>query len=155
MHRRLVDTEIKKAEADKKEKLLQKLEEQKEKLKATRAAVAGASPKQTPPLKHGENVRKMRLKLAQIAKMEKDSAGHYTLDELKRLGERPEIEEALKVFEERSRLWFETDEEFELRLARNLREGAVQKKSGGGGSGGGYGGGAGSKDGFSTVGKKR
>jgi len=62
--------------------------------------------------------------------------------ELKQLGEKPELEEAISTLEERSRVWFETDEEFQQRLQKCLREPApkaatARRDPSNGGSGGG------------------
>lgn len=111
-----LQVELDKAEADGKAKLKAKLEEQQEKLKATKAAVSGASPASTPPLKYAKEIQKLHVRLAGLSKMEKENAGKYTIEQLKVLGERPEMEEALSVYKARSRVWFETDEEFDKRL---------------------------------------
>mmetsp|Transcript_3297 Transcript_3297/g.6672 ORF Transcript_3297/g.6672 Transcript_3297/m.6672 type:complete len:397 (+) Transcript_3297:79-1269(+) len=151
-----LDKEIAKAKAEGKAKLQQKMEEGKEKLQQTRKQVSGVQPMGLRPLKHGTQIGQLSLKLKGLARIEKESAGKYTMDELKRLGERPEIEEAVQVLQERSRVWFETDAEFQLRLKECLRTAtpAKPKAKAASAGGGGYGGGAAAGSGWSTV-KKR
>jgi hypothetical protein len=138
-----LQAELDKAEADGKTKLKCKLEEAQEKLKATKAAVSGAAPAPKPPLKYAKEIQKLHVRLAGLSKMEKENAGKYTIDQLKVLGERPEMEEALSVYKARSRVWFETDEEFDGRLKLCLSQAPKPKAqsnatagySSGGGSG--------------------
>lgn len=122
-----IDTELKKVESEGKPKLQQKLEEQKEKLKSTKASVTAAPSSASPPLRHGDQIRKLSLKLAGLERLAKDSAGHYTIDELKRLGERPEIEEAISELQARSRFWLETDQEFQVRLEASKKVSASKR----------------------------
>lgn len=112
----LLETELKKAEADGKEKLKTKLEEQKDKLKATKAKLSDGRAQDPPPLKYADQIQKMHKRLVGLARLEKESAGKYTLDQLKALGEKPDMEEAMSVMQTRSRMWFESDEEFKLRV---------------------------------------
>jgi len=112
----LLETELKKAEADGKEKLKAKLEEQKDKLKATKVKLSDGRARDPPPLKYADQIQKMHKRLIGLARLEKESAGKYTLDQLKALGEKPDMEEAMSVLQNRSRMWFESDEEFKLRV---------------------------------------
>mmetsp|Transcript_43669 Transcript_43669/g.76553 ORF Transcript_43669/g.76553 Transcript_43669/m.76553 type:complete len:395 (-) Transcript_43669:47-1231(-) len=148
-----LEAQLAKASAEGKAKMQAKLEEQREKLRATKATVSDAKPAPGVPLKHGPEIRKYRAKLAGLAKLEREASGKYTLDELKRLGEKPELEEAISVLEARARMWFETDEEFQERVQKCLREAPARKPAPGGypaASAGNR-----SNDGWSTVKKKR
>merc|ERR1712224_651383 len=98
---------ITQAEADGKPKKVQMLKQQLEVLQKTQAAAKSAGNAPLPPLKHGSELRKLHGKLNDLLRMEKASKGHYTMEELKRLGEKPELEEAISVLQERSRGWFE------------------------------------------------
>mmetsp|Transcript_16276 Transcript_16276/g.35621 ORF Transcript_16276/g.35621 Transcript_16276/m.35621 type:complete len:391 (-) Transcript_16276:183-1355(-) len=143
-----LEVELKKVQAESKAKMEQKLLEQREKLQGMRAAVSDA-PAHSHPLRHATEIRRLRGKLLSLQKLEKPSGGHYTVEELKKLGEKPELEEAISVLEERSRMWFETDEEFDVRLQKCLKEAvSSQKKSGGGAK-------APANDGFTAVKGKR
>merc|ERR1711865_1214179 len=130
----LLETELAKAEAEGKEKMKAKLEEQKEKLKATKAAVSDAKACDLTLLKYAAEIQRLHKRLAGLKKLEEEAKGKYTLDQLKALGERPEMEEAMSVLKTRSKLWFESDEEFKARLKECLSQVAPSKK----GSGGGY-----------------
>lgn len=122
-----LDADVAKAEA--KEKLRVKLEEQREKVRATRKAVFNAEAVLPPPLRHAEEIRRLRSKLSQLQRLEKVS-GQFTLDDLKRLAEKPELEEAIAILENRSRIWLETDEEFQHRLQLCLKDGPPPKGRG-------------------------
>jgi hypothetical protein len=145
-----LEAELTKADADGKAKLKAKLEEQQKKLKDTRAAVSGAAPAPTPPLKYAKEIQKLHVRLAGLSKMEKENAGKYTLEQLKVLGERPEMEEALSVYKARSRVWFETDEEFDRRVKLCIAQAPKPKAATGGYSNSSSGG-----SGWSTVSKRR
>eukprot|EP00913_Durusdinium_trenchii_P001637 g1514.t1 len=138
----LTKEELSKAEADGKSKKAQALSEHLEVMHSTRSSIKSAEPAPLPPLKHGEQIRKLRLKLAELAQLEKDkrgcsgrmccpllpqNRGNYSLDELKRLGERPELQEAVEELERRAKGWLESDEVFEERLQANLRLGGKAK----------------------------
>lgn len=127
-----LQTDLKKAEADGKEKLKAKLEEGKEKLKATKAAVSDAKPAALAPLKYAAEIQRLNKRLLGLAKLEKECNGKYTIEQLKGLGERPDMEEAMSVLKTRSRTWFESDEEFKARLKECLAQAAPAKKASGG-----------------------
>jgi len=119
-----ITAEIKKAESEGKPKAQAKLQEQLDKLRNTRKELADATPIPRTPLRHASELRKLHRQLLELKRLEKDSAGHYTLDELKRLGEKPELEEAIGVLEKQSRIWFETDEDFQLRVQDCIKSAA-------------------------------
>jgi hypothetical protein len=134
----LLQAELAKAEAEGKVKLQAKLEEQREKLRASQAAVKDSKAAPIAPLKYGSEIRKLHSKLAGLARLEKESSGKFTIDELKRLGERPDIEEAISVMKSRSRTWLESDDEFNRRLQHCLAQAEPKKKPSTAPSGGGY-----------------
>lgn len=128
-----LSAELTKAEADGKTKRAQALTEQREKVEKTRKSVKDADAASLPPLRHASEIRKLRTKLAEILRIEKASSGRYTIDELKRIGDKPELEEAIGVLETRSRGWFEDDEVFQARLDACLRAGPGKKSAAGSG----------------------
>mmetsp|Transcript_29659 Transcript_29659/g.93540 ORF Transcript_29659/g.93540 Transcript_29659/m.93540 type:complete len:219 (-) Transcript_29659:30-686(-) len=145
-----MEAEITKAETEGKAKKVQALTQQREVARTTRAAVREAATVGLPPLRHGNELKKLYGKIAELNRIEKVSKGHYSMDELKRLGERPEIEEAISVLESRSRGWFEDDEVFQERVQACMKAGAsaAAKKPG---VGGGPAQRPGSSGGFTTV----
>jgi len=124
-----VEAELAKAEAEGKAKKVQALAQQREVAQKTRAAVKDAPSASLPSLRHASELRKLHGKIAELNRIEKASKGHYSMDELKRLGERPEIEEAISVLESRSRGWFEDEDVFQERLQACLKAGGGAKKS--------------------------
>jgi len=148
-----LQTELEKAEADGKPKLQAKLEEQKEKLKTTKASVSDLKPAGPRPLKYEAEIQKLHVRLTGLARLEKEAGGKYTLDQLKALGERPEMEEAMSIYQTRSRTWFESDEEFDERLQQCLARAPKKKAPAAGGYSAAPA--ANKSDGWSTVKKKR
>merc|ERR1740121_1993108 len=77
------------------------------------------------------------------------------MDELKKIGEKAELQEAITTLENNSRMWLEDDDTFAERIATCKRSAAPPKKAtgsgGGAGSGGGRGGGY-SSGGWQTAG---
>eukprot|EP00927_Polykrikos_kofoidii_P061169 TRINITY_DN56038_c0_g1_i1.p1 TRINITY_DN56038_c0_g1~~TRINITY_DN56038_c0_g1_i1.p1 ORF type:complete len:416 (+),score=83.17 TRINITY_DN56038_c0_g1_i1:100-1347(+) len=147
-----VDGELAKAEADAKPKKVQALTQQRQLLQEARTAAKDSPTVNLPQLRHSTELKKLYAKMAVLARIEKASKGNYTMDELKRLGERSEIEEAISVLQERSRGWFEDDATFDERVAacvRSATAGTAGAKKAGGGGGSGSGGGGG---GYTTVG---
>jgi len=144
--------QLTKAEAEGKAKTVTKLEEAKEKLKATKATVADNSPAPIAPLTYGEEIQRLHKRIKGLDKLEKESAGKYTLDQLKALGEKPEMEEAMVVLQTRSKMWFESDDCFKVRLRHCLAQAPAPKKKA---AGGGYpAGGGSSSGGWATVKRK-
>lgn len=137
------------SKAEGKDKLLQKLQEQQSKLEAMTSTVKAIEPARPPPLRHGQDIQKLRMKVASLTKLEAGK-GPFSIDQLKAIAEKPELEEAIDVLERRSRFWFESDAEFKVRLDMAMSQ-PVQKKKTGGGSGGG----GSSSGGWSTAGKRR
>mmetsp|Transcript_34659 Transcript_34659/g.80903 ORF Transcript_34659/g.80903 Transcript_34659/m.80903 type:complete len:413 (+) Transcript_34659:65-1303(+) len=123
-----LESEVAKAEAEGKAKKVQALTTQKEAMLKTKAGLKEASAVPLPPLKHGKELQKLHVKLAELLRIEKTSKGHYTVDELKRIGEKPEIEEAIGVLEARSRGWLEDEDVFQERLQACLKAAAAGAK---------------------------
>mmetsp|Transcript_54953 Transcript_54953/g.128512 ORF Transcript_54953/g.128512 Transcript_54953/m.128512 type:complete len:412 (+) Transcript_54953:65-1300(+) len=128
----LLEAEIAKAEAEGKSKKLQTLTAQMEVMLKHSAAVKASSAVGLPPLRHAARLKKLHSKLIELQHMEKTSKGHYTVDELKRLGEKPELEEAIAVLEAGSRGWLEEEEVFQERLRNCYKATAGAKKAAGG-----------------------
>jgi len=119
-----LEAELSKAETEGKMKRVQALTEQRKTLQKMLVSVKDVWAINLAPLKHGPEIQKLTRKLADLNRMEKASKGHYTIDELKRLGEKPELEEAISVLTNRSRGVFEDDEVFQERLDACLRAGS-------------------------------
>jgi len=130
--------EHEKAEAEGKPKKAQALQHQIDTLQNTQKALKDNAPVGLPPLRHAQDIKKLYGKLNDVKRIEKASKGNYTVDELRRIGEKPEIEEAIAELERRSRGWLESDEVFEARLQACVRAAATAKRAPGPPTGGGY-----------------
>lgn len=118
-----------------------------ETIKGRKAALEKLQPLE-PRLRLGEKIQKFRLKLLALKALEeKQKNMSLTMADLQALGEKGEIEETVEELERKSRCWFETDEDFVLRCAYEVKlaekahakkkPGAVGAKKGSGlGSGG-------------------
>merc|ERR1719203_755551 len=84
-----VGAEIARAEADGKQKRAQALQQQVEAIRTTCRQVKDSEPVSLPPIKHAQMIKKYTTRLNQLARIEKQSKGNYTVDELKQLGEKP------------------------------------------------------------------
>jgi len=126
--------ELSKAEAEGKAKKVAAIQQQQEVLKKTMASVKDASAVPLPPLRHEADLSKLHRRRADLLRIEKEKKGHYTMDELKAIGDRPEIEEAIEELESRSRGWLEDDDVFLQRVqACKAKATAARKGSSGGG----------------------
>merc|ERR1719272_1894780 len=94
-------------------------------------AVKDADNVSLPPLRHGPGIRKLRAKLRELARIEKESKGKYSVQELNAISEKPDLEAAIDELEARSRGWFEDDETFQERLEINNKAAAGAGKKGG------------------------
>lgn len=141
--------QLSKAEAEGKAKTQAKLEEAKAKLLATKVAVSDAKPAPMVPIKYATDLQRLHKRLTGLTRLEKENSGKFTLDQLKALGERPEMEEAKAEMMRRSRMWFESDKEFDARLKHCLSQAPPPAKKAAGGSSG-YPA-ANKSDGFQTV----
>jgi hypothetical protein len=129
-----LDKELKKAKLEGKAKLQQKVEEQLQKLQDMRAGVAAAPPFPV-ALRHGSEIKNLREKLAALKKLEKYRAsGTMNISEQefkRRMRDKPELEEAIQILEDKNRRWFETEEQFQRRLTQglfDLNSAAIQRK---------------------------
>lgn len=152
----MIEAEVTKSEAEGKKKRVEALQGQVEAVRSTCKAVKDLTPVGLPPLKHAQDIKKYFAKVQELNKLEKANKGNYTMDQLKRLGERPEIEEAIAELERRSRGWLEPDEIFQERLdaCKRSASAAAGKKAPPPPSGGGYPGApskSGGGGGFQTV----
>eukprot|EP00929_Paragymnodinium_shiwhaense_P000152 TRINITY_DN100395_c0_g1_i1.p1 TRINITY_DN100395_c0_g1~~TRINITY_DN100395_c0_g1_i1.p1 ORF type:complete len:418 (+),score=160.34 TRINITY_DN100395_c0_g1_i1:86-1339(+) len=134
-----VEAELTKANVEGKAKKIEALEKAKKQLCEARKNIKDAGSASLPPLRHGAEIGKLHRKLMELHKLEKDKKGNYSMDELKRLGDKADIEEALTELENRSRGWFEEDAIFQERLqackkaAGPAKSSSSAKSSGGGG----------------------
>lgn len=110
-----LEEELAQAQAEGKPKKAEKLTGQ-VKVASTRLLhVQGVEPVRH-PLKHEEAIKALRVKIAPLAKLEAMS-GLRTMEEMKRIGQRPDLEAEASRLEQESRGWFEEDAEFEARCA--------------------------------------
>merc|ERR1719215_2343760 len=114
---RLWMLKLRRQKRTKKTKKAQALKQQRQLLQDARTAAKDSPTVNLPQLRHSTELKKLYAKMAVLARIEKSSKGNYSMDELKRLGERPEIEDAIFVLLARSRGWFEDDATFEERVA--------------------------------------
>jgi hypothetical protein len=154
--------EIEKATAEAKPKKVAALEEKRRALTERRRAVDAVAALPLRRLKHGDEIQKLRVKLLSFGPLEdKQRAQGLTLEELKLLEPKPDIEASIAGLEQASRGWFEEDEEFrrccefEEREARAKyaakKKAAAAKKAGGSSSGRGVS----SSNAWSSVGAKK
>ena len=158
--------EVTKANAEGKPKKVEKLEEKRQGIITRKEAVSKIQPIQH-RLKHGDEVQKLRVKLFPLLALEdKGRSMSLTLQDLKTLEEKSDIEAAIAGFEAASRGWFEEDEDFQARCALEAKEAKAKysakvkatgaKKGGGSGLSGKSGtagkSGASGAGGWSTVG---
>ena len=107
-----LNTELEKAKEEKAEAKVKKLEEKKSALLERKSAIE-KGPVVTHRLKHGDEIRRLRLRLLPLLALEdKGRSMSLTLADLKTLEEKPELEEAIAALETKSRGWFLTDVEF-------------------------------------------
>jgi molybdopterin converting factor small subunit len=136
--------EITKANAEGKPKKVEKLEEKRQGIVTRKEAVSKIQPIQH-RLKHGDEVQKLRVKLFPLLALEdKGRSMSLTLQDLKTLEEKSDIEASIAGLEAASRGWFEEDDDFQARCALEAKEAkakysakvkAAGAKKGGGGSG--------------------
>lgn len=137
-----LSTEIEKATAEAKPKKVATLEEKRRALTERRRAVDAVNALPLHRLRHGDEIQKLRVKLLSFGPLEdKQRAQGLTLEELKRLEPKPDIEASVSGLEQASRGWFEDDDEFrrccefEEREARNKyaakKKAATAKKTAG------------------------
>merc|ERR1719221_2088296 len=89
-----------------------------------------------PPLRYAEQIKKLHVKLNGVLRIEKEKKGNYSMDELKKIGEKQEIQEALDEYQTRSRMLLEDDAVFQERLDACKRSAAAAKPKASGSGGG-------------------
>lgn len=106
-----------------------------QKLLDTIKQVKDTSPASLPPLKYADKIRHHHKRIGELTKLEALMKGKLgSIEQTKAIGEKPEHEEALAEFTQRSRGWFEDDEVFQKRLEACMRAAAsAPKKPSGGG----------------------
>jgi len=118
------------ARSEGKEKKALKLEEQLGAVEARRAKVAAVEAVRH-PLKHEDAVKQLRVAIAPLLALEA-GPGLRSMEEMKKIGTRPGMEDEVSRLEVDSRGWFEEDEEFAARcaLVAASAEAKAKKKSG-------------------------
>ena len=131
------------ATREKKPKKAQKLSTQREKLMERKKTLEDIIPKAPGPLKHQAEIQKLHKEMQPLLKLEKETKGRLlTVKETTILARKEEIEEEILILEEKSRGWFEEDEDFQLRVDASRAKAVTAakktvKKSTAGSSGGG------------------
>ncbi|KAG5189637.1 hypothetical protein JKP88DRAFT_269378 [Tribonema minus] len=93
-----------------------KVQKQREALSARRRAVAAAQPI-AHPLRHAAEMQALFVRLAAAERLEAVKGRLLTMAEVKTVGEKGEVQEALDELEAACRGWFEDEEEFQSRIA--------------------------------------
>lgn len=128
-----------------------------ETIRGRKAALEKLQPLE-PRLRLGEKIQKFRVKLLGLKALEeKQKNMSLTMADLQALGEKGEIEETVEELERKSRCWFETDEDFAVRCAYEIKlaEKTHAKKKPGVGGKKGSGLGSGGKKAAAPVSKGR
>ncbi|KAG1665159.1 hypothetical protein FOA52_005540 [Chlamydomonas sp. UWO 241] len=157
-----LDEKLSEAQAAGKAKMVEKLQGMKAEGLAKKAVLDKAVPIPL-RLKHGDEVQALRLKILPLVELEAGARScSLTMDDLKKLSVKPDLEEEIGALESASRGWFEADEDFAKRCAYEEKEAtrrheAKKKVKGGAKAGTGSawsavasGGGAGKKPGASA-----
>jgi hypothetical protein len=92
------------------------------------------------PLKHEEKILQLKMMIIPLVKLE-EAPGLRSMEEMKKIGTRPDMEDEVAKLETESRGWFEEDADFQARCAKigldaqKKYEKAEAAKKKGGGSG--------------------
>jgi len=108
--------ELDAARAAEKPKRVERLEAQLETLSARQAKIGEIVPVRH-PLKHEDEIMKLRMEWVPLHQLESTSGRLLTMDEMRKLGAKPHLEEQISSLEEQSRNWFEDDAEFQARCS--------------------------------------
>lgn len=137
-----LNSDIETAINEKKPKKVNKLNIQKEKLTERLQTLDNIVPKPPGPLKFQAQIQKLRKEMQPLLKLESQTKGRLlTLRETTTLARKDEIEEEIWNLEDKSRGWFEDDEDFQIRVdasrakARTTAKKVVKKTTGGSSSG--------------------
>ena len=124
-----VKKEIDVASKEKKTKKVEKLSIQVDKLKQRFDTINGITPKAPSPLKHEDEISKLRKELQPLIKLEKETKGRLlSIKETAMMTRKEEIDEEILNLEENSRGWFEDDEEFQTRVDASRSKTITVKK---------------------------
>lgn len=107
--------ELEDARKEGKEKKAAKLEDALAGVTARRDKVGAVEPVRH-PLKHEDAVKALRVAILPLLALE-DAPGLRSMEEMKKIGTRPDMEDEVARLEADSRGWFEEDEEFSARCA--------------------------------------
>lgn len=103
--------------SENKPKKLKQLKDQQQRLQEREKKLESISPCPPHPLKFQSDIEKLRRELQPLLKLESETKGRLlTLKETTALARKEEIELEILQLEERSRGWFEDDEDFQLRV---------------------------------------
>jgi len=139
-----LEKNISEATEEKKPKKVQKLSLQKEKVVEREKTLSNITPTAPHGLKHELEIRKLRKEMQPLLKLEKEKKGQLlSLKETTTLARKDEIEEEIVILEDKSRGWFEEEEDFRIRVdlsravsnQRQAKKKVVSKKSAGSSSG--------------------
>lgn len=124
-----VDEEIAKAKKENKPKKMDKLSTQKEKMMERRETLQNITPIAPSPLKFQAQIQKLRKEMQPLLKLEKETKGRLlSIKETTMMSRKEEIEDEILEFEEKSRGWFEEDEDFNLRVGASRAKAATATK---------------------------
>jgi len=97
-----------------------------EKLKNMISSVTDAAP-YTVPVADVLEIKTLKNKIKGVKELEDKPKDSLTDYERKKIEEKPEVKEAIRKLEENSRMWFETAEEFKIRLDKALQNATFLK----------------------------
>jgi hypothetical protein len=109
------ESEVAAATAEGKPKKAEKAQTGREQAVARREHIAGQEPVRH-PLKHEEAIKDLRVRVVPLLALEA-LPGLRSMDEMKKIGTRPDMEAEVERLEAESRGWFEADADFAARCA--------------------------------------
>lgn len=129
------------ATKEKKPKKANKLSAQKEKMTERLSTLENIVAKAPQPLRHQPEIQKLRKEMQPLLKLERETKGRLlSIKETTIMARKEEIEEEIYILEDKSRGWFEDDDDFQLRVnaSRAKAVGSTKKtvKKSSGSSGG-------------------
>ncbi|KAL3798505.1 hypothetical protein ACHAWO_002604 [Cyclotella atomus] len=112
-----LNDDIQTATQQSKEKKVANLNMQKEKATARKKMLEGQTPETPHPLKHENQIMKLKKQLQPLLKLEQSAKGKLlSMKETRELAAKDEILDEIAELEEASRGWFEDDDTFQVRL---------------------------------------
>ena len=109
-----VETELGAAVAEGKPKKEEKLKQMMGNVQARKQMLETIEPIRH-PLKHEKDIKDLRLQVIPLEKLEATKGRLLTMAEMKKIGQKPELEDQIAELESQSRGWFEDDVEFQTR----------------------------------------